>query len=134
MAGLSVVDASVLIAMFDPGDACHPQAAAALQRSMGQYTLAIPATAFSETLVRPYRAGSTALARAVEARIAALGDVVEVTRDIARRAAELRAKRQIKLPDALILATGQALGAREILTFETRWQGIDRRVRVVGCP
>ena len=46
-------------------------------------------------------------------------------------AAQLRAKRQIKLPDALILATAVELRVAEILTFDERWRSIDPRVRLL---
>jgi predicted nucleic acid-binding protein len=63
-----------------------------------------------------------------EAALASLGRLVEVTRDIASRAAQLRATRQIKLPDALILATAMQLAAEQILTLDRRWRGVDSRV------
>ena len=66
-----------------------------------------------------------------EDALGALGRLVEVTRDIASRAAQLRATRQIKLPDALILATATIVSAEQILTLDQRWRGVDRRVRLL---
>jgi hypothetical protein len=66
-----------------------------------------------------------------EAALTALGNLVDVTRDIASRAAQLRATRNIKLPDALILATAMQVAADEILTLDRRWRGLDSRVRLL---
>jgi predicted nucleic acid-binding protein len=129
--GLTVLDASVLIALFDAGDACHPAAmSAVLTRSRAQDSIMIPATALSEALVSPYRK-SPATGRRMEQLVDALGTVVDETREIARRAAQIRARRSIKLPDALIVATGQDCNASEILTFDERWKNVDRRVRLL---
>jgi predicted nucleic acid-binding protein len=56
---------------------------------------------------------------------------VEVTRAIASQAAQLRATRQIRLPDALILATAMQVAAAQILTLDRRWRGMDTRVRLL---
>jgi predicted nucleic acid-binding protein len=124
---LSVLDASVLIALLDEKDAGRPVARAAVDESKGDHDLLIPLTAFSESIVAPYRRSRRDGQRA-EAALAALGTLVDVTRDIASRAAQLRATRQIKLPDALILATAMQLAADQILTLDRRWRGVDSRV------
>jgi predicted nucleic acid-binding protein len=47
-------------------------------------------------------------------------EIVTVDREVARRAAELRAThRTLRLPDALVLATAQLRGGR-LLTFDER--------------
>ena len=127
---LSVLDASVLIALLDEADAGRVVAREAVARSQVDHDLLIPATAFSESIVAPYRRSRRDGQRAEEA-LAALGRLVEVTRDIASQAAQLRATRQIKLPDALILATATIVSAEQILTLDQRWRGVDRRVRLL---
>lgn len=124
---LSVLDASVLIALLDEKDAGRPVARAAVDESKRDHDLLVPVTAFSESIVAPYRRSRRDGQRA-EAALASLGRRVEVTRDIASRAAQLRATRQIKLPDALILATAMQLAAEQILTLDRRWRGVDSRV------
>jgi predicted nucleic acid-binding protein len=124
---VSVLDASVLIALLDEKDVGRPVARAAVERSKRHHDLLIPVTAFSESIVAPYRRGREDGQRA-EAALAALGNLVDVTRAIASRAAELRATRQVKLPDALILATAMLMSARQILTLDRRWRGVDSRV------
>jgi predicted nucleic acid-binding protein len=125
-----VLDASVLIALLDEKDVGRPAARAAVDRAKRDHDLLIPVTAFSESIVAPYRRGRRDGERA-EAALVALGRLVEVTRDIASRAAQLRATRQIKLPDALILATAMHVAADQILTLDRRWRGVDARVHLL---
>ncbi|HEY4028400.1 MAG TPA: PIN domain-containing protein, partial [Candidatus Dormibacteraeota bacterium] len=127
---LSVLDASVLIALLDERDVGRPVARAAVAESRRDHDLLIPVTAFSESIVAPYRRSRRDGQRA-EAALAALGSLVDVTRDVASRAAQLRATRRIKLPDALILATAMHVAADQILTLDRRWQGVDSRVRLL---
>jgi predicted nucleic acid-binding protein len=84
----------------------------------------------SEALVGPY-GRSPATGHEMERLVDALGLVAEITREIGRRAARIRAQRQVKLPDAIVLATGQELGAHAILTFDRGWGKVDHRVRVI---
>ena len=127
---LSVLDASVIIALLDEADAGRVVAREAVARSQVDHDLLIPVTAFSEPIVAPYRRSRRDGQRAEDA-LASLGRLVEVTRDIASQAAQLRATRQIKLSDALILATATIVSADQILTLDQRWRGIDRRVRLL---
>jgi predicted nucleic acid-binding protein len=128
--GLAVVDASVLIATIDTQDRHHEHATRELKAARQQHTLALPAVAFSEALVVPYRT-SKSEGRSVEGGLRRLGRVEPITDRIASRAAQIHAKRQIKLPDALILATAFELRAQEILTFDERWRSVDARVRLL---
>jgi predicted nucleic acid-binding protein len=120
---MSVLDASILIAcwtsLLDEKDAGRPVARAAVDESKRDHDLLIPVTAFSDSIVAPYRRGHRDGQRA-EAAPASLGRLVDVTRDIAGRAAQLRATRQIQLPDALILATAMQVAAGQILTLDRR--------------
>jgi predicted nucleic acid-binding protein len=127
---LSVLDASILIALLDEEDVGRPVARAAVDESKRDHDLLIPVTAFSESIVAPHRRSQRDGQRA-EAALTALGDLIGVTRDIASRAAQLRATRQIKLPDALILATAMQVAADQILTLDRRWRDVDSRVRLL---
>jgi predicted nucleic acid-binding protein len=128
--GVAVVDASVLIAAIDDRDAHHERAIVELESALGEQRLRLPAVAFSEALVTPYRT-SQSRGRAVEGGLRRLGRVEPITPGIASRAAQLRSQRRIKLPDALILATAVELRAQEILTFDERWRSVDPRVRLL---
>jgi predicted nucleic acid-binding protein len=87
-------------------------------------------TAFSESIVAPYRRSRRDGERA-EAALAALGTLAEVTGEVASRAAQLRAARNIKLPDAFVLATAIQAAADQILTLDRRWRGVDPRVQLL---
>jgi predicted nucleic acid-binding protein len=126
---LIVVDASVLIALLDPGDALHPAATAALTRYAGD-DLKVPASAYSESLVGPARRGR--LRAAKDAIASLLIDVVATTDRIAEDAAELRARHpKLRLPDALVVATGSALSADRVLTGDVAWRRLGKTISVL---
>jgi predicted nucleic acid-binding protein len=83
----------------------------------------LPASAYAEVLVGLTRGGPAAVAR-VEQFVADLGIGIEpLTAPIARRAAALRARHTaLRLPDALVLATADALDA-PVLTADGRGRG-----------
>lgn len=115
--GPVALDASVAIGLLESTDAHHERAVAALRECDGA-PLSMAASAYSETLVRPLANGhGTAVETFVERlRI----EVVPLDREIARRAAQLRAEHEsLRLPDALIAASAEARGAR-LLTFDRR--------------
>ena len=126
-----VLDASVVIGFLDPGDALHHGCVAAITKHQHD-DLAIPASVHAEILVAPYRAGPNAVAE-VDAFLADLGVKVEaVTPAVARGAARLRSKRAgLRLPDALVIAFADELGADRLLTGDASWAKASRRVTVV---
>lgn len=128
---LIVIDASVVIAFLDADDAHHEGAVAALTTSRAD-RLVIPASAYAEVLVGPMRR-SRSMADVVDHALADLNvEVVSVTRDIAMRAARLRASQtSLRLPDALVLATGDLLEATAVLTADRAWRKFGRRVRLI---
>ena len=126
--GVALLDTSVVIGALNRDDALHGAAGQAVRTERDRCALAISALTYAEMAIGPLRVGG----RAVEVveRFAAQVRIVELSADIARLAAELRAGRGLKLPDAVIVATGLHLGADVILTGDPRWKGIER-VRVV---
>lgn len=125
-----VLDASVVIALLDARDAHHPAAVAAMGEAR-QETLVLPASAYAEILVDPWRRGQAAVA-IVRRLVADLGIRVEpLTADVAERAARIRADHgSLRLSDALVLATADALAATA-LTCDRAWPRASRRARVV---
>ena len=125
-----VVDASVVIALLDGGDPHHAAAVAALA-GMGRERLILPASAHAEILVDPWRRGVDAIA-VIRRFVTDLGIHIEpLTPDIAGRAARLRARHgALRLPDALVLATADALDTIA-LTCDRAWPRASRRARVV---
>jgi PIN domain nuclease of toxin-antitoxin system len=83
-------------------------------------------------LVGASRLGSDAIRR-TEAFVDSVVDTVHpIDRDVAKIAAALRARhKSLRLPDALVLAVGRVTHASAILTADSRWRGVDRRVQVV---
>lgn len=133
--GLTILDAGVVIAALDASDAHHEATLEALReaRTRGD-ALAVPASAYAESLVGPSRRGAEAVAT-VDAFLDALPARVEpATRDVARKAAALRAAhgRGLRLPDALVLATATSIGADLVLTTDAGWPEAGVAVRMVG--
>ena len=128
---LIVVDASVVVGFLDAEDEHHRAAVAVLKASASD-DLVLPATAYAEVLVAPAKKGSGAIARVDEALVALTLRIESVTPAIARSAAMLRARyRSLRLPDALVLATADVLGAARVLTADRTWPKISRKVRLI---
>jgi len=133
--GLTVLDAGIIIAVLDADDAHHQVAREALHHALDRgERLALPASAYAEAMVGPQR-GNRDAATTVDAFIDTLPAVVEpATREIARAAAALRARhgRALRLPDALVLATAEVLGADSVLTTDAGWPDTGMDVRIVA--
>lgn len=134
--GLTVLDAGVIIATLDASDVHHEAAAHALTvaRQRGDI-LVLPASAFAECLVSPYRRGPEAVA-VVDSFVDALPARIEpASRAIASAAAELRARHagRLRLPDALVVATAVVLGADRVITTDSGWPGLPVTVDVLAA-
>jgi predicted nucleic acid-binding protein len=128
---LVVLDASVAIAFLDAADPHHSGAVAALTRLQGS-DMVLPASAYAEMLVGPARRGRAAVDAAREFVIDLALRVEPISTDIAERAAGLRAAhRALKLPDALVIATADALEATLLLTADRTWTRVSRRARMI---
>ena len=128
---LVVVDASVVIGFLDPDDALHEAAVRALTEHQHD-ELVVPASVYAEILVGPYRKGAQAVAE-VEAFLEDFAVKIEaITPAIARAAARLRGgSKSVRLPDALVLATADEVGADRVLTGDDSWARISRGVTLV---
>lgn len=109
-----VLDACVLIAHFDPDDAHHVAATAAILAGAGEAVLAHPLT-LAETLVAAVAAG---VGDEMAERIRAMGvESVAVDGEAPLRLARLRATTRLRMPDCCVLdAAGQADAA--VVTFD----------------
>lgn len=125
-----VLDASVVIALLDSSDAHHAAAAEAI-RQVRREALVLPASAYAEILVDPWRRGTGAVAVA-RGFVSDLGIRIEpLTAEIGERAARLRARHgALRLPDALVLATADVLDA-PVLTCDRGWRRVSRLARVI---
>ncbi len=127
---LSVVDASVVIALRDRADVHHAGSVRAIERAREAGHLVLPASALAESLVHPLAAGVDT-ANAVD-KLLALFRIEPLSIEIAVEAAGLRgANPSIRLPDALVIATGAHLAADQILTCDRRWRGLIPRVKLI---
>jgi predicted nucleic acid-binding protein len=128
---LTVLDASVLIALLDPADPHHQASRAALEAHADD-DLRIPAHTLAEALVHPLRAGKEREARRLIASLEIAVDPVDEAVGIA--AARLRARHgsALRMPDALVLAYADVRKARRVLTADERWPAWSRRVELLS--
>lgn len=112
-----VVDASVLVAQLDAGDALHARAVDALLETAAQPLGCSPIT-LAEVLAGPARADRLDEARAA---VTELG-VTEIPfgEQASVRLATLRARTALKLPDCCVLLAAQDAHAGAVLTFDGR--------------
>jgi predicted nucleic acid-binding protein len=132
--GLTLIDTSLVIAYADNNDALHGAAERAIRDAGRADELAISQITYAEILVGVFRrrAGS---AEALERFLADTGlDLLPVTQAMALFSARLRAKHlALRLPDALILATAEVLGAGSLLTADARWNRYSALTTVVAA-
>lgn len=120
MAGLVVLDAGVIIALFNGDDLHHGWAKDMFVHTADQ-TLAISSLTYAEVLVHPTRAGR---ADVFESSIAGLKlEIRSVDPEDARRIALLRSTTALKMPDAVVLhlaaSTGGTLATTDRALAET---------------
>lgn len=115
MAGLTVLDASTLIAVFDGGDA-HADAAAHIVEEAEQ--LAVSSLTLAEALLAPTAAGAADQFIAIVQRlgIAEIG----LPAGSAAPLAELRAQTGLKLPDCCVLLAATQAGAAAVAARDER--------------
>jgi predicted nucleic acid-binding protein len=118
------LDADVVIAFLDAGDDQHARAVDLLRPWLGGAEIVIGASVYAEVMVRPLTDGTGGR---VDEFIDAIGaTVLAVDRELARRAADLRARhRSLRLPDALSLATALMVGA-DLVTLDQRLRRVAR--------
>jgi predicted nucleic acid-binding protein len=119
------LDADVVIAFLDAGDDQHQRAVDLLRPRLGAGAeIVIGASVYAEVMVRPLARGTGAK---VDEFLDAIGaTVLAIDRELARRAAGLRARhRSLRLPDAMSLATALTAGA-ELLTLDQRLRRVAR--------
>ena len=104
---VAVFDADVLIAYLGSEDANHTRAVERMRRALepGMRRL-ISAVNYSEVLIGPLRHAGPAGAETVDAMLVRFAiETIQVDLALARRAAAVRVRTGLKLPDAYALAT-----------------------------
>ncbi len=123
--GRVVLDASVLLAVLRTEDAHHGDARSLLASHPSDTLYLVSGSVYAEVLVRAHARGRAA---EVEEFLEELGvEVVPVDRDVARRAAALRAGSGPRLTLADALAVAVALGHEPPLPFATFDERLARR-------
>jgi predicted nucleic acid-binding protein len=104
---VAVFDADVLIAYLGSEDASHAQAVERMRGALEPGTRRlVSAVNYTEVLIGPLRAGESAAAEKVNAMFVRFGiETIVVDMAMAQRAAAVRARTNLKLPDAYAVAT-----------------------------
>ena len=123
-----VFDADVLIGYRNRDDAQHEQAFERVRLALSAGTRRlISAVNYTELLIGPLRASGQEGADAVDEMLVRLTiETIQVDMALARRAAAVRARTNVKLPDAYAIAT--AIHAEKRGHGDVRLETFDQRV------
>jgi predicted nucleic acid-binding protein len=123
-----VFDADVLIAYLNRDDAQHTAAVERMRTALEPGTRRlVSAVNYSEVLVGPLRAGGPEAADTVDAMFVRFGiETITVDMALAKRAAAVRERTDLKLPDAFALAT--AIHAEKLGHEDVRLESFDEKV------
>jgi predicted nucleic acid-binding protein len=130
--GAVVLDTSVVIGFLFADDAHHRSARQEILdiRHRGDQFV-LPASVLAESLIAEYRVSRAAGDELGEELIAAFGPERVVDADVATAAARLCARhRSLRLPDALVIATGVVERAT-VLTCDKRLASVDGRIQLL---
>ncbi len=119
-----VVDTSVVLAYIGGGEAVSDLARQVFDAfaATGRNVVAISTVTVTELLVRPFQRGPSVLAVAEGfLRHFAELHLIDVTYDVAREAARIRAATGLRTPDALIVASAIASNADVLVTNDRSW-------------
>lgn len=125
---LAVFDADVLIAFLARGDANHADAVQRIRRALEPGTRRlVSAVNYTEVLIGPLAAGGPSGPETVDAMFVRFGiETIQVDMALARRAAAVRVRTKLKLPDAYAIAT--AIHAEKRGHEEVRVESFDKKV------
>ncbi|HEY3184637.1 MAG TPA: PIN domain-containing protein [Gaiellaceae bacterium] len=125
---VAVFDADVLIAYLGRDDANHDHAVERMREAMEAGTRRlVSAVNYTEVLIGPLKAGGTAAAATVDAMFVRFGiETITVDMALAKRAAAVRARTGLKLPDAYAVAT--AIHAEKRGWDDVRVESFDDKV------
>jgi len=120
-----LVDTSVVLAYLTGGEKATELATRLFDSfvATGRNTAALSAITVAEILVRPFRRGSAAVATA-EGFLRHFGDLrlIDVTYDVAREGARIRAETELPMPDALIVASASVAEIDLLVTNDHDWR------------
>jgi len=120
-----VLDSSAVLAYLNGTDVVAPAATIVIDElvASGANAAVVSAMLVTETLVRPFRAGTAAVGT-IETFLRHFPNlrIRDVDYDIAREAARVRAITGLKTPDAIVLATALTEGIDTVVANDDRWQ------------
>jgi predicted nucleic acid-binding protein len=125
---VAVFDADVLIAYLSRDDANHADAVQRMRKAVAPGTRRmISAVNYSEVLIGPLRSVGPTGADTVDAMLVRFSiETIQVDLALARRAAAVRVRTGLKLPDAYALAT--AIAAQNRGHDDVRLESFDAKV------
>jgi predicted nucleic acid-binding protein len=125
---VAVFDADVLIAFLGGEDTHHPEAVERVRGALEPGTRRlVSAVNYTEVLIGPLRTGGPAEADKVDAMLADFAiETIVVDMPLAKRAAAVRARTNLKLPDAYAVAT--AVHAEDRGWNDVRLESFDEAV------
>jgi predicted nucleic acid-binding protein len=125
---VAVFDADVLIAYLNSEDANNAKAVERMRQALEPGTRRlVSAVNYSEVLIGPLRHAGPAGADTVDAMLVRFGiETIQVDLALARRAAAVRVRTGLKLPDAYALAT--AIHAEKRGHDDVRLESFDAKV------
>ena len=99
----------------------------------GQWAAITSTVTVMELTVQPWKMGRSAAAREYEALLIHFPNLAmaDVTRDVARRAAQLRAEYNVRPADALQVATALLGGATAFVTNDRKLARLSREIAVI---
>ena len=119
-----LVDTSVVLAYLAGGEKATHLAVQLFDAfvATGRNTAALSAVTVAEILVRPFGRGPAAVATA-EGFLRHFGDLrlIDVTYDVAREGARIRAETDLPMPDALIVASASVAEIEVLITNDHDW-------------
>jgi predicted nucleic acid-binding protein len=119
-----LVDTSVVLAYLAGGEKATELAVQLFDAfvATGRNTAALSAVTVAEILVRPFGRDSAAVATA-EGFLRHFGDMrlIDVTYDIAREGARIRAETDLPMPDALIVSSASVAEIEVLVTNDHGW-------------
>ena len=120
-----LMDTSVVLAYLAGGEKATDLAVQLFDAfvATGRNTGALSAITVAEILVRPFRRGRAAVATA-EGFLRHFGDLqlIDVTYDVAREGARIRAETDLPMPDALIVASASVAEMDVLVTNDHEWR------------
>jgi predicted nucleic acid-binding protein len=128
------LDTSIFIYHFEANPSYLPVTTPLLNRiKSGQHHAIVSTVALMELTVHPWRLGKTEIAQNYESLLVHFPNLrlVDVTRRVARRAAQLRANYGLRPADALQTATALVNNASAFITNDKRLTRLNKLINII---